>query len=80
VPLSHVDLEIAVDVEAGLVRIEGTASTVSGTGVEMEALTACSVAALTLYDMVKGIERGVSIEKIQLIEKSGGKSGWQRRD
>lgn len=80
VPLSHVDLEITVDVEAGLARIEASASTVSGTGVEMEALTACSVAALTLYDMVKGIERGVSIERIQLIEKSGGKSGWQRRD
>jgi cyclic pyranopterin phosphate synthase len=78
VPLSHVDLRIEVDVEAGLVRIEGTASTVSGTGVEMEALTACSLAALTLYDMVKGIERGVSIERIELVEKTGGKRDWHR--
>jgi len=78
VPLSHVDLRIEVDAEAGTARIEGEASTVAGTGVEMEALTACSVAALTLYDMVKGIERGVTIERIELVEKTGGKRDWHR--
>ena len=78
VPLSHVDLAIEVDAEDGLVRIEGEASTVAGTGVEMEALTACAVAALTLYDMVKGIERGVSVERIELVEKTGGKRDWHR--
>jgi cyclic pyranopterin monophosphate synthase len=77
-PLTNVDVEVVLDVDAGLARIESCASTVAGTGVEMEALTACSVAALTLYDMVKGIERGVSIERIELVEKTGGKSDWRR--
>jgi cyclic pyranopterin phosphate synthase len=77
-PLAHVDVEVEVDAEGGLARIESSASTVAGTGVEMEALTACAVAALTLYDMVKGIERGVSIERIELLEKSGGKHDWRR--
>jgi len=80
VPLSHVDVEVEVDAGAGLARIECSASTVAGTGVEMEALTACSVAALTLYDMVKAIERGVTIERVELVEKTGGKSGDWRRD
>lgn len=78
IPLAHVDLTVDVDAESGLARIEGEASTVAGTGVEMEALTACTVAALTLYDMVKGIERGVSIERVELIEKTGGKHDWRR--
>ncbi|MQA76280.1 MAG: cyclic pyranopterin monophosphate synthase MoaC, partial [Solirubrobacterales bacterium] len=52
---------------------------VGRTGVEMEAMTACAVAALTVYDMVKGLERGVSIEAIELVEKSGGRSGEWRR-
>ena len=78
VPLAHVDVEIELDAEAGLARIEASASTVAGTGVEMEALSACALAALTLYDMVKGIERGVAIERIELIEKSGGKRDWHR--
>ena len=60
--------------------IEARARTTAQTGVEMEALTAVAVAALTLYDMVKAVERGVTISKIQLLEKSGGKSGlWRRR-
>ena len=54
------------------------ARTVGQTGVEMEAMTACAVAALTVYDMVKGIERGVAIERIVLLEKTGGKQGWRR--
>src|SRR3954463_9154347 len=76
-PLSHVDVAVEVDGESGEARIEAEAATTAGTGVEMEALTACSVAALTLYDMVKGIERGVVIDRLRLLEKSGGKHDWR---
>jgi cyclic pyranopterin phosphate synthase len=75
-PLSFVDVEARV--ENGAVVLEAEARTVARTGVEMEAMTACAVAALTVYDMVKGIERGVTIEEIALLEKSGGKSDWKR--
>jgi len=81
IPLAHplaltfVGVEIDVDPEEGLVEIVGEARTRERTGVEMEAMTACSVAALTIYDMVKGIERGVKIEETVLIEKQGGRSG-----
>jgi cyclic pyranopterin monophosphate synthase len=78
IPLAHVDLRVELDAASGIARIESEASTVAGTGVEMEALTACAVAALTLYDMVKGVERGVSIERIELVEKTGGKHDWHR--
>jgi cyclic pyranopterin phosphate synthase len=77
-PLSFVDVEANADAEAGTVTIEAEARTVAKTGVEMEALTACAVAALTVYDMVKGVERGVTIEGLELLEKSGGKSNWRR--
>ena len=61
--------------------IRAEARTSAQTGVEMEALTACSVAAHTVHDMVKGLERGVEIAEIMLVEKSGGKSGvWRRAD
>ena len=76
-PLSHVDVQFEVDAESGEARIEAEAGTTAGTGVEMEALTACSVAALTLYDMVKGIERGVVIDRLRLLEKTGGKHDWR---
>lgn len=76
-PLSHVDVEIEVDGESGVARIEAEAATVAGTGVEMEAMTACAVAALTLYDMVKGLERGVMVERVRLLEKSGGRHDWR---
>lgn len=76
-PLSHVDVAIELDAGSGEARIEAEAATTAATGVEMEALTACSVAALTLYDMVKGIERGVVIDNLRLLEKSGGKHDWQ---
>jgi cyclic pyranopterin phosphate synthase len=76
-PLSHVDVAVEVDAASGEARIEAEAATTAGTGVEMEALTACSVAALTLYDMVKGIERGVVIDRLRLLEKSGGKHDWR---
>lgn len=78
VPLAHIEVAIEVDAGAGLARISSSASTIAGTGVEMEALTACALAALTLYDMVKGVERGVTIERIELVEKTGGKSDWHR--
>ena len=76
-PLSYVDVEVLVDPEAGSVAIRGEARTSAQTGVEMEALTACSVAALTVYDMVKGVERGVVIEQVRLLEKTGGKEDWR---
>ena len=80
-PLTFIDVIITTDREAGRVEVTAEARTRDRTGVEMEAMTACSVAALTIYDMVKGIERGVSIEEIVLVEKLGGKSGhWLRGD
>jgi cyclic pyranopterin phosphate synthase len=69
-----------VDAEAGAVTLTAEARTSAQTGVEMEALTAASVAALTVYDMVKGIERGVTIEQVALVEKSGGATGDWRRE
>jgi cyclic pyranopterin phosphate synthase len=77
--LDHVDVDSVVDVEAGTVTITASASVTARTGVEMEAMTAASVAALTVYDMVKGVERGVAIEEVVLLEKSGGASGTWRR-
>jgi cyclic pyranopterin phosphate synthase len=78
-PLTHIDVEIRVAAADGVVEIIGEAKTVGRTGVEMEAMTACAVAALTVYDMTKGIERGVVIDRIALREKSGGTSGQWRR-
>lgn len=78
--LSYVGVEGAIDVEAGEIELIAEARTTGPTGVEMEALTAASVAALTVYDMVKGVERGAEIAEVALLEKSGGRSGhWQRR-
>ena len=79
-PLSFVDVDIAVDPSTGIVTLMAEARTTAQTGVEMEALTACSVAALTVYDMVKGVERGVEVAGIALVEKSGGKSDWSRTE
>ena len=79
-PLTFVDIAASVDPEAGLVELVAEARTVGRTGVEMEAMTACAVAALTVYDMVKGVERGVTIEDIVLLEKSGGRSDWRLDD
>jgi cyclic pyranopterin phosphate synthase len=75
-PLSFVDVRI--EVLDDRVEIETDARTTGQTGVEMEALTAASVAALTVYDMVKGIERGVEIAEVTLLEKSGGRHDWRR--
>jgi cyclic pyranopterin monophosphate synthase len=77
-PLSFVDVRIEIDAEAGEVRVTGEARTSGQTGVEMEALTACAVAALTVYDMVKGVERGVEIASLALLEKTGGRHDWRR--
>jgi len=80
-PLALTDLVVSVtpDRAAGVLRIRAEAATTGPTGVEMEALMAASVAALTIYDMVKGVERGVEIRGVRLVSKTGGKSGeWHR--
>jgi cyclic pyranopterin monophosphate synthase len=71
-PIERVRIEVTVDAEAGEVRITGEVETIARTGVEMEALTAVSVAALNVYDMVKGIDRDVVVEGIRLLEKTKG--------
>ncbi len=72
-PLSFVD--VSATVVTGGVAIEATAATVAGTGVEMEAMVAASIAALTVYDMTKALDKGIRIREVVLLRKSGGKSG-----
>ncbi|MGI9860583.1 cyclic pyranopterin monophosphate synthase MoaC [Moorella naiadis] len=79
-PVSAVSVDFRPDPEDGAVEIEARVKTVSQTGVEMEALTAVSVAALTIYDMCKAVERGMVIDSIRLIEKKGGRSGHFLRE
>jgi cyclic pyranopterin phosphate synthase len=86
IPLCHplrltgVDILFHDDMRRAHLTVEARVRTVDKTGVEMEALTAASVAALTVYDMVKAVEKGVRIERVELVEKTGGKSGrWTRR-
>jgi cyclic pyranopterin monophosphate synthase len=71
--LSHVDVDVIVEDEG--VRIVSSATTMAQTGVEMEALTAASVAALTVYDMMKALDKSIEIQDVYLLEKTGGKSG-----
>jgi cyclic pyranopterin phosphate synthase len=79
IPLTDLVVAVTPDRAAGALRIRAEAATTAPTGVEMEALTAASIAALTIYDMVKGVERGVEVRGIRLLSKSGGASGdWQR--
>jgi cyclic pyranopterin phosphate synthase len=78
--LSFIDVSAVVDSEQGLIELTSEAHTVDRTGVEMEALTACAVAALTIYDMVKALERGITLERVELLEKSGGRSDWRREE
>lgn len=81
-PIALTDLVVSItpDRITGVLRIRAEAATTGPTGVEMEALTAASVAALTVYDMVKGVERGVEIRGLRLVSKTGGKSGdWHRQ-
>jgi cyclic pyranopterin phosphate synthase len=75
-----VGVEAAVDPDGGRITLTAEATTTGPTGVEMEALTGASVAALTVYDMIKGMERGATIEEVVLLEKEGGGSGRWRRD
>ncbi len=76
--LSHADVEVTMEHEG--VRIVASAATTAQTGVEMEALTAASVAALTVYDMVKALDKSIEIQDVYLLEKTGGKSGDFRRE
>lgn len=77
--LSSVKVELTPQIDTSRVRIQASCTLSGQTGVEMEALTAASVAALTLYDMCKAVDRGMVISQIQLLDKQGGKSGhWQR--
>lgn len=76
--LSHVNVEARI--EPGGVRITSTVRSTGPTGVEMEALTAAAVAALTVYDMCKALDHGIEITSLRLLEKSGGRSGHYRRD
>jgi cyclic pyranopterin monophosphate synthase len=77
-PLNVVALDLTLNEAAGVVEIVATARTEAKTGVEMEALTAVSVAALTIYDMCKAVDKGMVIDRIYLAEKTGGKSGPYR--
>jgi cyclic pyranopterin phosphate synthase len=77
--LSHISIEFALDEVQHRIRCEATVETDGKTGVEMEALTAVQIALLTIYDMCKAVDRGMTLTQIGLLEKSGGKSGhWQR--
>jgi cyclic pyranopterin phosphate synthase len=77
-PLSHADINLSI--EGGGVRIVASAATSAQTGVEMEALTAAAVAALTVYDMVKALDKSIAIQDLYLLEKTGGKSGEFQRE
>ena len=79
-PIDAVSLDLAVDPTGPAVDIEATVRTTGRTGVEMEALTAASVAALTVYDMCKSADRGMRIEAVRVVHKAGGKSGEFRQD
>jgi len=74
-PITQASVDFSFDEAGGRVLIESRVSTVGRTGVEMEALTACSVAALTIYDMAKAVDKGMVIGEVRLVKKTGGKSG-----
>jgi cyclic pyranopterin phosphate synthase len=78
-PLALSFVDVTATVVAGGVAIESTAATAAGTGVEMEAMVAASIAALTVYDMTKALDKGIRIRDVELVSKSGGKSGEWRR-
>ena len=79
-PLALSFVDVQARVTAGGVAIEATAATVAGTGVEMEAMVAASIAALTVYDMTKALDKGIRIREVVLLRKSGGKSGEYKRE
>jgi cyclic pyranopterin monophosphate synthase len=79
VPISSVDVTFDIDKENGTIEVRSIVKCEGKTGVEIEAMTACAIAALTIYDMCKSAEKGIVIESVQLMRKSGGKSGvWER--
>ena len=79
IPLDSVDITFDLDPGSGTIEVRSIVRCDGKTGVEMEAMTACAVAALTIYDMCKSAEKGIVIENLQLLRKSGGKSGtWER--
>ena len=80
VALTSVDVEVEVDVDAGRAHVTATARAADRTGVEMEALVACTTAALALYDMVKAVQRDVVVTDVRLLRKEGGRSGTWVRD
>jgi cyclic pyranopterin phosphate synthase len=85
IPLTHplsltfVDVDFRIDADAGTIEVVSTVRCEGRTGVEIEAMTACSIASLTIYDMCKSAEHGITIERVQLVRKSGGKSGDYHR-
>jgi cyclic pyranopterin phosphate synthase len=87
IPLTHpiminsVDITFDLDPDGGTIEVRSIVRSEGKTGVEMEAMTACAVASLTIYDMCKSAEKGITIEALQLVRKAGGKSGtWERED
>jgi cyclic pyranopterin monophosphate synthase len=79
VPLNTIDITFDIDRVAGTIEVRAIVRCEGKTGVEMEALTACAIASLTIYDMCKSAEKGITIDSLQLVRKSGGKSGlWER--
>src|ERR1700759_2091559 len=79
-PLALSFVDVQAEVVPGGVRITATAATTAGTGVEMEAMTAASIAALTVYDMMKALDKGIRIREVVLLSKTGGKSGDYKRE
>ena len=78
-PLTHVEIQLIPEVDNNRIRCQTTVKTTGQTGVEIEALCATQITLLTIYDMCKGVDRGMVIQSVQLLEKAGGKSGlWQR--
>ncbi|WP_374090925.1 cyclic pyranopterin monophosphate synthase MoaC [Methylomicrobium lacus] len=78
-PITHVAVEFGAEAELSRIRCQALVKTCGQTGVEMEALTAVQVALLTIYDMCKGVDRGMTLQTVRLVEKDGGKSGHWRR-
>lgn len=79
IAISSVDITFDLDPDAGTIEVRSIVRCDAKTGVEMEAMTACAVACLTIYDMCKSAEKGITIDQLQLVRKSGGKSGlWER--
>jgi cyclic pyranopterin phosphate synthase len=79
IPIDSVDITFDIDRDGGTIEVRSIVRCEGKTGVEMEAMTACAVASLTIYDMCKSAEKGITIDALQLVRKSGGKSGvWER--